>query len=443
VNKEDTQKHLAKLSGRLRELQGLAETGTISDEEFTEIDTVILDVKVNEKRLGQLNQMDEIQARLSSVSSADSNTSSSLPIKPEVEARVSVGQDRAELERFPSFGQQLQAVYRSSQDGGFTDPRLRGIEQRATLGGSAGVPHEGGFLVQTDFSEALIRRVYETGQVASRTFPITISSPSNSVEIPGVDETSRADGSRWGGVRGYWTNEAAASTASTPKFRNVKLSLEKLTGLAYSTEELLGDATALDSIMSQAFGEELGFKVDDAIVNGDGAGKPLGFLNAACLVSVAKESGQAAATIVQANILKMWSRLWAPSQANAVWFINQDTQPQLFSIELGSGGSILYLPPGAMGNAEGTLLGAPVIPIEQCQTLGTKGDLYLCDMSQYALARKGGVESATSIHVQFLTGQTAFRFVLRVDGQPLWNAALTAKNGSNTVSPFISLDTRS
>jgi len=32
-----------------------------------------------------------------------------------------------------------------------------------------------------------------------------------------------------------------------------------------------------------------------------------------------------------------------------------------------------------------------------------------------------------------------FRFVVRVDGQPTWNAALTPYRGSNTVSPFIVL----
>ena len=40
------------------------------------------------------------------------------------------------------------------------------------------------------------------------------------------------------------------------------------------------------------------------------------------------------------------------------------------------------------------------------------------------------------------TDETAFRFILRVDGQPLWNSAVTPANGTNTISPFISLATR-
>ena len=51
-----------------------------------------------------------------------------------------------------------------------------------------------------------------------------------------------------------------------------------MTGLAAVTDELLADAGALENILSQAFAEEIGFKLDDAIINGDGAGKPLGVL---------------------------------------------------------------------------------------------------------------------------------------------------------------------
>jgi hypothetical protein len=47
------------------------------------------------------------------------------------------------------------------------------------------------------------------------------------------------------------------------------------------------------------------------------------------LVTVAKETSQANTTIVSENVLKMNARLWAPSQANAVWFVNQDVLPQL------------------------------------------------------------------------------------------------------------------
>jgi len=163
------------------------------------------------------------------------------------------------------------------------------------------------------------------------------------------------------------------------------------------------------------------------------------------VVSVAKEAGQAAATLVTANIFKMWSRMWARSRSNAVWFINQDIEPQLMALDIpvGTGGMPVYLPQGGLSQSPfGTLLGRPVIPVEYAATLGTVGDICLADLSQYILIDKGGVEAASSIHVQFLTDETAFRFVYRVDGQPAWNAPLTPFKGTNTLSPFVSLATR-
>jgi hypothetical protein len=47
-----------------------------------------------------------------------------------------------------------------------------------------------------------------------------------------------------------------------------------------------------------------------------------------------------------------------------------------------------------------------------------------------------------SVHVAFLTDESIFRFIYRVDGQPIWNAALTPFKGSNTLSPFVVLAAR-
>jgi HK97 family phage major capsid protein len=55
---------------------------------------------------------------------------------------------------------------------------------------------------------------------------------------------------------------------------------------------------------------------------------------------------------------------------------------------------------------------------------------------------KGGVNMATSIHIYFVTDETAFRFTYRVNGQPMWHSPLTAAHGSTTYSPYIALAVR-
>jgi HK97 family phage major capsid protein len=388
---------------------------------------------------------DQVQARIDreerlQEAEGEATRSYSAPTKPELNASE---HQPGQPARFRSFGEQMQAVLRASQPGGSVDPRL---QSRAVLGMSEGMPSDGGFLVQTDFASELLKRAYETGQVANRCRRIGISANANGLKIPAIDEISRADGSRWGGVRAYWTAEAGDKTNATPSFRQLELNLKKLTGLAYATDELLADANALEQVLMQAFSEEFGFKLDDAIINGDGSGKPLGVMASPALVSVDKENGQPKESLQPENIIKMWSRMCARSRLNSVWFINQDIEPQLFTlaIQVGTGGGTVYMPPGGLsGQPYGTLFGRPVIPIEQCQTLGTKGDVILADMSQYILIDKGGVQSASSIHVRFVNDESVFRFVYRVDGLPIWQSPLTPfKGSSNTQSPFVTLATR-
>ena len=352
-------------------------------------------------------------------------------------------QDVPEVRPFKSFGEQLVAVTNAARAGGPVDERLLDVTKAAGL--SEGVASDGGFLVQTDFAAELLKRVYEMGQITSRCRRIPISAGANGLKINALAETSRATGSRWGGITGYWAAEAAEKTASTPEFRQMELTLHKLIGLCYATDELLQDASALEEIVRQGFSEELNFLTEDAIINGTGAGQPLGIMAGPCLVSVAKETGQAAATIVAENVINMWARLWARSRPSSVWLINQDIEPQLhtMSLAVGTGGVPVYLPAGGLSvSPYATLFGRPVIPVEYCQTLGTAGDIILGDFSQYLMIDKGGLESASSIHVRFIYDETAFRFVYRVDGQPAWNAALTPYKGTNTLSPFVVLAAR-
>jgi len=348
--------------------------------------------------------------------------------------------NRGVTQGFKSFGEQLQSVIQAATPGASIDSRLS-IKNAAS--GLSGVPSDGGFLVQTDFSTKLLQRTYETGILAGKCFKMPISTNANSIKINAVDETSRATGSRLGGIRGYWQGEAKELEGSKPEFRQMELSLKKLTGLCYATDELLQDAAALESIIMKGFAEEFGFLVDDAIIRGTGVGKPLGILNSDALVTVAKEGGQAAKSILAENIINMYSRCSSESKAN--WYINRDVLPQLFTMSLpvGTGGAPIFMPAGGIsGSPYNTLLGRSIIPMEQCSTLGTVGDIIFADFGEYIWSDKGDIDAAASIHVRFLYDEQVFRFIYRCEGQPGWKSALTPYKGTNTISPFVALAAR-
>ena len=366
--------------------------------------------------------------------------SATPPDKPNPsEDRNSIQNQR---EQFASPGEFYQAVMRAGMPGGHVDPRLT---TRAASGLSETVPSDGGFLVESAMANEILKNVWDTGMILPRVSRTTLGGNSTGMKFNGLDETSRVDGSRAGGIRAYWAAEAAEKTASKPKFRQIELTLNKLIGLCYATDELLEDANALAQTITEGFRDEFDFKLTDAIINGSGAGQPLGILNSGCMVSVGKETGQAADTIVYENVNKMWSRLMAKSRPNAVWVINQDCEPQLhtMSIAVGTGGVPVYMPAGgASATPYSTLFGRPVVPIEHCATIGDTGDIMLCDFSKYKAIDKGGMQSDVSIHVRFVYDESVFRFVYRFDGQPVLSSAITPFKGTNTLSHFVKLDAR-
>jgi HK97 family phage major capsid protein len=345
---------------------------------------------------------------------------------------IEVVADHATEKPWANLGEQLQAIRRHAVTRGtVTDPRLH-----AALGANETVDSEGGFLVAPEFSPDLWRRTYAVGALMSRCFAQPMSS--NRLVINAVDEDSRVDGSRWGGIQSFFEAEAATYAASKPKLRRMELIAHKLTALVYATDEQLEDGPAFRSYVDQVVPQELSFRIEDNIFNGAGAGAPLGIMNSGALITVAKASGDSGKVISNTDIFAMWKRRWGQ---DLVWLINQDCEDQLWNLTRGSGTAVelLYTSPGPRGN--GNDYG--VMMVEYAATVGTPGDIVLASLSQYCLATRGEARMDTSIHVAFLTGEQAFRWQLRLDGQPFWKKPLTPKNGSNTLSPFIALASRS
>jgi HK97 family phage major capsid protein len=335
------------------------------------------------------------------------------------------------------FGEWLQAVHRA-RTRGMVDPRLI---RAAGQGQQEQVGADGGFLVQQQIMDAVQLNML-TGAILARVRRIPLQDNSNGVRINVIDETSRATGSRFGGVQGYWLDEGAAKVASTTKFYRMTLELKKVAALMYSTDELLQDASALESVMTTAMAEELRFQVEDAIINGGGAGKPLGILASPALVTVGAVSGQGAGTVVAANLSAMWGSLIESSRANAVWLINSAVEPLLDGLFIPFGTAAGVAPQFVTYGVDGVMRikGRPVISIEYAAAPGTAGDIILADLGQYAFIDRGGIQQDSSMHVAFLTDETCFRAVYRVDGAPTWRSALTPYKGSPTKSPFVVLN---
>jgi len=312
----------------------------------------------------------------------------------------------------------------------------------ATTGGmTVAAPNEGGLFLQGETSTELMTNGFNNSDILPRTAKRTLTA-TQYVKIIGIDEQSRADGSRGGGIRVYTNKELGEYTASKTKFAEIRIEPQKLTGLFPATDEMMRNVTFLGQEVRQLFGEEFAFKCQNLAIRGSGAGEALGALTSNCKISIAKETGQKARTVLTTNLSKMWAR-FTGRKANAAWFINRDVNPQLDELTLPAGTGALE-PRFVTYDAQGVMRikGVPVVEIEQCETLGTEGDIILADWSQYVCADMGDIQEAMSIHVDFVYGQQLFRFTYYFDGQPRWKTAITPFKGSNTVSPIVVLAAR-
>jgi HK97 family phage major capsid protein len=266
----------------------------------------------------------------------------------------------------------------------------------------------------------------------------------NSMVFP-KDETTP-----WGstGVQAYWKGEGPTGSESKINLGTDMLRLKELMVLAPVTNELLDDAAALGSYLTPLASDRIQWKTNEAILFGTGGAQPLGCMNAntKALIVVAKETGQAAASLLQANISKMRSRLKAGELKNAIWVGNPDILPALEGLIVGQ--IPIFLPPGTglrEGGYDGTLNGRPLILSEHANALGAQSDLSLLALNGYrTITKAGGIETATSMHLYFDANATAFRFIFRMDGQPIITAPIQPPAGksSNTRSYFVTLAAR-
>jgi HK97 family phage major capsid protein len=342
--------------------------------------------------------------------------------------------DRGADQPFATLGQQLQAIANAGM--GLADSTTIGRLHAAvsTGGASATVGSDGAFGIQKEFATELLQSTIEGGDILGQTDSHEVGANADGLEVMYLDETSRATGSRWGGVQVYRGAEADSATAKKPKFGKWECRLEDIIGSAYMTERLLQDAASIQAVFETGFMEEFRFTAENEMVRGTGAGQMLGILNSDALVTVAKETGQPADTIQYENIAKMWKSVHPRARMAGAWYYNQELEDQFDSLQIGTGATatLVYMPPGGISGAKyGTIKGRPAIPLEYASGKGDVGDIFFAAWNRYKVITKGGLQSADSIHVRFLNNERTFRWITRINGAP---------KDKSTITPFKATD---
>lgn len=403
--------------------------------EYEKLKKEILDDDEKEKKASETRSfMDSLKD--------DETRGTSTPNKPIVHAEPR--DHSTHLRLFKNVGEQLKAIRQFALTGNM-DERLHKInkEERAASGMNEGNLSEGGFALQMDFGGLIMDSAVQTGQILSRCDSYECSANSAGVKWVDIDEETVSGSVVFGGVQVYWANEAATVTASKPQLKERKLELEKLMGLAYATDEMMEDTNFITDLYTRAFTAGIIRKAESAIVAGTGVGQPQGVIGSAARVTVAKENGQAADTVLWNNISKMFNRRLVLPNSQFAWLVHPDVREQFdfMNFPVGAGGVPVYLQETKAGELA-SLKGIPIVETDLCSAVGDEGDIALVDLANYIVARKGGIKSATSIHVLFTTGEQAFRFTFRMNGAPKAKTALTINNSTNKRASIVTLAAR-
>jgi len=296
---------------------------------------------------------------------------------------------------------------------------------------------QGGYLVPEKWADEILHVALEDSIVRQRA--TVLKATSDSLKVRTLVDSDRSS-NIFGGISFSWVEERGAKTSgiSKPALGLRELTLHKLVGSCWVSNELEDDYGNFGNFMKLAFGRAIRFWEDETFLNGTGAGMPLGVIPAGFTITVGRAN---LGLLNWTDIAHMAERLLPDSWNRAVWLLNPNALDELLEATASAANQATV-----WDASRRTIMNRPVILTEKCPDLNTAGDIILADFQHYIIADRE-MRISASRHVPgsygFLTDETFWKVVLRVDGQPIVDAAITPRYGANTLSAFVILSTNS
>ena len=303
----------------------------------------------------------------------------------------------------------------------------------------------GGFLVPVEQSMEIMEQVGELAIVRPRATIIRMSRRQYNRTV--LDQTGTIAGqAHWfGGMIAYWGEEAAEKTITTAKWREVSLVVKKLYGYTRASDELVDDAIiSLSDYLQSATGMAglIAWMEDFAFLQGNGAGQPLGVINAGATITINRTAaGPGVDPVSYTDLTEMMEHHMRTP--NSVWVASLSLMGTLMRMTYPTGNPTLVWQPNAREGLPDTILGIPVYWTEKCPLSGNAGDIGLYDFNHYWIGDRQAMTFASTNAEYFKYDQTSYRMVHRVDGRPWMNTPFTLQDGTSTISPFVILGAKS
>lgn len=265
-----------------------------------------------------------------------------------------------------------------------------------------GVDTDGGYLVPEEYDSRLIDGLTEENIFRALGTTITTSGE-RKINIAGSKPAA------------LWIEEGGELSFGDAKFDQILLDAHKLHVAIKVTEELLYDNSFnLENYILNAFSKALSNAEEDAFLNGDGVGKPLGVLNPTGGGEVAITT--AGANISADEIMSLVYKLKRPYRKNAVFITNDQTLAVIRKLKDGNG-AYLWQPSLQQGEPD-RLFGYKVYTSPFVPQIATgKPVLAFGDFSYYNIGDRGSRTFSELRELFAGNGMVAFLAKERVDGK--------------------------
>lgn len=284
-----------------------------------------------------------------------------------------------------------------------------------------GVDADGGYLVPEELDRKLVEKLNEENIFRGFADVITTGGE-RKINIADTEPAAS------------WIEEGGALVFSDAKFSQITLDAHKLHVAIKVTEELLYDNVfGLENYIVRKFAEALSNAEEDAFLNGNGEGKPLGIFDATGGGAIAEEL--TSATLKADNIMDLIYDLKRPYRRKARFITNDKTIALIRKLK-DNNGAYLWQPALVAGEPD-KILGYPVHTSAFCpQMEAGKPFMAFGDFSYYKIGDRGTRSFAELKELFAGNGMVAFVAKERVDGKlTLKEAVQIMKVKEATVTP--------
>ncbi|WP_320199889.1 phage major capsid protein [Agrobacterium sp. rho-13.3] len=276
---------------------------------------------------------------------------------------------------------------------------LNAEEQRAL---TVATDASAGYLAPPEYGNEILRTVVEYSPIRAYARVMQIAGPE--IRYP----------KKLTGTNAQWVSEIEDRPESTMTFGQVTLTPFELATFVDVSKQLLEDAAYdVEGELRTSFAEDFGVKEGAAFVNGDGAGKPKGILQATGIQQIVTGAAATLGTAPADLLIDAMSKLPSVYAQNGAWLMNRTTLASIRKLK-DAQGAYLWQPSLQVG-APSTLLGRPIIEAVDMPSIAAGAfPIVFGDFSGYRIVDRVGVSVLVDPFTKATNGITRFHARKRV-----------------------------